>query len=79
MNADWALERARELAGEFVSVVNLVCQVTETGSILVFEWIAIAELYDEAWPVPAAAICHLGPEGELLSRRDFGMWLKTGD
>lgn len=77
LSADWALERAREIAGKSVSVVNVVHQVTETGCVLVFEWTAMAELHDEPWPVPAAVICDLGQGGELISRKDFGLWLKT--
>lgn len=79
LSTDWAMGRARELAGESVSVVNVVHQVTETGSVLVFEWTAVTERHEEPWPVPAAVVCHLGPGGELVSRKDFGMWLKADD
>lgn len=79
LSGDWALGRARELVGKSVSVVNVVHQVTEAGSVLVFEWTAMTELHDESWPVPAATLCHLGPGGEVVSRKDFGSWLKASE
>lgn len=77
MSAESALVRARELAGESVSVVNVVHHATKEGSVIVFEWTAMIELFDEPWPVPAASVCYLDSSGDLLSRKDFGSWLKN--